>query len=160
MSNIIKKFELFLEKNKMYSDSNIKSIMKEAIRTAFRTLRKKVKECKNVEEVHAISLEIVKEIDALRENLSGYIVLAINENEKTNEGFDVAATLSKLKNTIKSLLHKKTSSLDIAKKEAISRIDKTESDLLGFISKMDIDNEKTNAKIARSKSKIFRSQIF
>lgn len=160
MSNIIKKFELFLEQTKQFTDSKIRAVVKYAIKDAFKSLKKKIKESKTVDEVKAISNEIVKEIDSLREILSGTIVMAINENENVSEAFSISATLSNLKNTIKELLHKKTSSLELAKKEALARIDKTQEDLINFVNKMDIDNEKTNAKIAKSKSKIFRSQIF
>lgn len=159
MSNIIKNFELFLEKNKSYSDSKIRSIMKFAIKEAFSVLKKKVKGAKTVEEVKAIQTSIVEEINKLREVLSGTIVLAINEN-KVNEAFDVAGALTNLKNTIKDLLHKKTSTLDIAKKEALMKIDKIQEDLTKFVKEMDLDVEKTNARIAKSKAKIFRSQIF
>ena len=158
MSNIIKKFELFLEKSKVYTDSKIRSVVKYAIKEAFTTLKKKIKEAKTVEEVKGIHNTVVEEINKIREILSGTIVLAINENS-TNEAFDVAATLSNLKNVIKDLLHKKTDSLALAKKEALARIEEVQSDLLKFVAKMDIDVEKTSAKIAKSKNQLFRSQI-
>lgn len=158
MSTIIKKFELFLEKNKEYTDSKIRSIMKYAIKEAFNTLKKKIKESKTVEEVKSIESEIVEEINKLRDLLSGTIVLAINEN--VNEASVISTTLSNLKNFIKDLLHKKTDSLDLAKKEALAKIDKVYEDLMKFIKAMDLDVEKTNAKIAKSKNSFFRSQIF
>lgn len=156
MSNVITKFEMFLEKN---SNGQIRSYMKQAVKTAFGVLKSKVKEAKNIDEVNSITADIVKEIDNLKTYVKGAIVLAINESE-TNEAFDIAATLSDLKTTIKNLLHKKTSSLDLAKKEALAKINKVEKDLLNFVKEMNLDVEKTNAKMAKFKGDASYEPVF
>lgn len=142
------------EAAKVYTDSKIRSVVKYSIKEAFSKLKKRVKETKSVDEVKSILSVVHEEIDKLREILSGTIVLAINE------AFDVSGTLNNLKTVIKDLLHKKTDKLELAKREALARLSDIESDLLEFVKKMDIDVEKTNAKIAKSKSQAFRSQIF
>lgn len=159
MSTIIKKFELFLEQNKMYTDSKIRSIVKYAIKEAFSKLKKEIKAAKDIAEVKKIQTTVVEEMNNLREILSGTIVLAINENT-TNEAFDISATLNNLKQVVKDLIHKKTDKLELAKREAIAKLSEVESDLMDFVKKMDINVEKTNAKIAKSKNQVFRSQIF
>jgi hypothetical protein len=146
---------MFVEKGQFYSDSRIKSLMTEAIKTAMSGLKRKVKAAKSVEEIKSLVTLLPKEIDALKSYLTGTIVLSINEL-LLNEAVDFSSILFPLKNAIKDLVSKKDSVLDKAKKDYIARIDQTEEDLLKYIKSLDINVEKSNAKIAKFAGKSFK----
>lgn len=153
MTKIITTLQLFVEKEQFYSDSRIRSLMKEAIKTAMSGLKRKVKNAKTVEEIKSLVTLLPKELDALKKYLTGTIILSMNEN--TNEALDFSALLDPLKNAIKDLVAKKDDALTSAKKDYIARIEKTEEDLLKYIKTLDINIEKSNAKIAKFAGKSY-----
>lgn len=145
---------MFVEKEQFYSDSRIRSLMKEAIKTAMSGLKKKVKEAKTVDEIKNLVVQLPKELDALKKYLTGTIILSINENS-TNEAIDIAGLLNPLKNAVKELVAKKDSELVKVKKDYLARIEKTEDDLIKYIKTLDINVEKSNAKLAKINAKPF-----
>lgn len=161
MSKIITNFEKFLEKHEIYSNSKIKSLMNEAIKTAMGDLKKKVKESKTLKEIHELASSIPNEILELKKRLQGTVMASIQTpeslNEQTlNEANAIAIAFDKIKQAFRGLgSTKQESEVDKAKKKCILEISSVEHNLLSFIKEVNLDNEKASARMAKYSGKLY-----